>query len=357
LGCFGVKNGELVEIYSDYCFSASLLTIGNTPLSFEEVDDKIYFCNDNINGIIYNGTIKSWGISKTQPILNLSITSGNLLAGKYQVSYTYVNLDGIESGCSESQVIDVPSDSSGILFSLGVAPDSSIQFARIYCSTQNGKVLFYSGICLPSSSYTISSTSSLSNPLRLFNLDKAPLGHITKYHSGRSLIAQDNILWYSEKFQYQHFDLSKSYLEFPTHIKGVMPVESGIWIASDKLYFLSGTEPDQYQRITKDIANMVEGTSTKVNGIYNINPGNPSSYYWLITTNLGVYALMEQGALINQTITNVEFEHASSGNSLFLRANGMNQYLSMIKTDNSPNNSVIGDLVETTIVRNGIIIN
>jgi hypothetical protein len=358
LGCFGVVGGELVEIYSDYSFSTPLFTLNaGTTLSFEEVDNKIYFCNSYYTGIIENGILKTWGITKTQPILNLSITTGNLQAGEYQVSYTFVNNEGIESGCSESQPIILPTDSSGITFTLSSVIDPSIAFARVYCSTQNGRSLFYSGICLSNSSYTISTTSTLSNPLRTFNLDKAPTGQIVKYHNGRLYVAQDNILWYSEKYQYQHFRMDSNYIEFPTRIKEVMPLESGMWIGSDKLYFLDGTEPEKFNRVTKDIAGVVEGTGIKVNGIYSLVPGNPSSYYWLVTTNLGVYSLMEQGSLINQTISNVELESADSGNGLFLRANGMNQYLSMLKPNSTPNNSVIGDLVETTIVRNGIIIN
>jgi hypothetical protein len=357
LGCFAVVDGNLVEVYSDYSFSSSLLTLPiGTPFSFEEVDDKIYFCNNYYTGIISNGQVKSWGITKTQPTLALSTTSGNLDAGDYQVSYTFVNLEGIESGCSESQIITLPTSSSGITFTLNNVIDSSTAYARVYCSTQDGRVLYYSGICLPNSSYTIASASNLSNPLRTFNLDRAPSGQQVRYHNGRLYIAQDNILWYSEKYMYQHFNLSENYIEFPTRIRELMPMESGIWVGSDKLYFLSGTDPKQFTRVTKDVAGVVEGTGTKVPGIYSIQPGTPSNYYWIVTTNLGIYTLMEQGSLINQTLPNVELENSNSGNGLFLRANGINQYLSMLKPNSTPNNQVVGDLVETTIVRNGIII-
>jgi len=53
----------------------------------------------------------------------------------------------------------------------------------------------------------------------------------------------------------------------------------------------------------------------------------------------------------------VELEAADSGAGLFLQTNGMNQYLSILKTNQNPNNSVMGDLIESSIVRNGIIIN
>jgi hypothetical protein len=357
LGCYGVVDGELVQIYSDYSFSSPLLTLpSGSSLSFEEVDDKIYFCNKDYNGIISNGLLKSWGITKTQGTLALSPTTGNLDAGTYQINHTFVNIDGIESGCSEAQVITLPASSSGITITLSNVIDPSIAYARIYCSTQDGRVLYYSGICLPNSSFTVSSASNLSNPLRTFNLDKAPQGQIVRYHNGRLYIASENILWYSEKYQYQHFNLAENYIEFPTRIRELMPLESGIWIGSDKLYFLSGTDPKQFTRITKDVAEVVEGTGTKVPGIYSIQPMMPSEYYWLVTTNLGIYALKEQGALVNQTLPNVELENSNSGNGLLLRTNGMNQYLSMLKPNSTPNNQVVGDLVETTIVRNGIII-
>jgi hypothetical protein len=357
LGCYAVVDGELVQVYSDYSFSSPLLTLpSGSPLSFEEVDDKIYFSTLGYTGIIDNGLLKTWGITKTQGTLGLSITSGNLDAGDYQINHTFVNIDGIESGCSESQIITLSTSSSGITASFANVIDPSIAYARIYCSTQDGRVLYYSGICLPNSSFTISSASNLSNPLRTFNLDKAPSGQIVRYQNGRIYVAQDNILWYSEKYQYQHFNLAENYIEFPTRIKEVMPLESGVWIGSDKLYFLSGTDPKSFTRITKDVAEVVEGTGTKVPGIYSIQPMMNSEYYWLVTTNLGIYALKEQGSLINQTLPNVELENSNSGNGLFLRANGINQYLSMLKSNSTPNNQVVGDLVETTIVRNGIII-
>ena len=354
LGCYGVIDGDLVEIYSDYSLSSPLLVVGSSALSFEEVDNKIYLCNKGYTGILEDGFLKGWGIPKTNPILSLSTTTGNLLSGEYQVSYTVVNSDGIESGCSEAQVVTIPTDHSGITFSIGTI--SNGDYARIYCSTQNGKILFYSGMCLPNSTYTISSVTSLSNPLRTFNLDKAPTGQIVKYYNGRLYVAQDNILWYSEKYQYQHFNLSSNYIEFPTRIKEVMPVESGIWIGSDRLYFLSGSEPDKFDRLIRDSVKVVEGTSTRVNGLHALQPLQPALYYWMVTTNLGIYSLMEQGTSINQSISQVEVEGADSGTSLLLRSNGMTQYLSMLKLNGTPNNSTVGDMVESTIIRNGIII-
>jgi hypothetical protein len=169
-------------------------------------------------------------------------------------------------------------------------------------------------------------------------------------------VASDNILWYSEPLQYQHFNSASNYIEFPDYIKEIMPVEDGMWIGSDKLYFLQGTSPDTFQRDIKDAVQVVEGTATKVSENYVKVDGLPPGYKWIVTTNLGIYVLANSSIAVNLTVENVEIQKADSGTSLFLQSKGINQYLSILKTNENPNNSVVGDLVETTIVRNGIII-
>ena len=357
-GCYAVLEGNLIKINYDYTYSTLLNNVGIDKLSFEEVDNIIYFSSVSYNGIIENGTLKTWGLSKNliKPIL--SVTTGSLLEGIYQVSFTYVRNDGIESGVSESTKITIPIN-SGITLNIPSINDSSILYARIYCSTQNGSTLYYSGTSTIGSNYTINTISNLSNPLRLFNLDAAPTGHIVRYYRGRIYIASDNILWYSEPLQYQHFRLNSNYIEFPTRIKEIMPVEDGIWIGSDRLYFLSGDEPTQFKRIIKDNIKIVEGTATIVSSSYNLegtdqgsNAGSPAEYKWLVTSNIGILSLNNSNQSSNLTVQNVELEQSLLGTSLFLQEAGRNQYLSILKTNNTPNNSVVGDLVETSIVRN-----
>lgn len=354
LGSYMVMDGNLVEVGTDYS-TYIIRAVGSNPISFEEVDDLVYYSSITTNGIIQNGIERSWGIPKNTYQPSLSSTSGNLSSGTYQVSFTYVNKYGIEGGAVNSSYISV-SNSSGISLYIPATSDPDILYARVYCTTPDGTIQYYSGIGTLGSSYTISSISSFSNPLRTQGLDAAPLGHIIKYYRGRLYIASDNILWYSEPFQYQHFNLASNYFEFPERIKEVMPVEDGIWIGSDRLYYLSGDSPDEFKRSTKEYVKVIEGTGTKISGSYIHIDNVPIGYKWLVTTDLGIWILFNQGMLLNLTAQNLSISSADSGTSIFLQANGTNQYLSILKTNENPNNSVMGDLVETTIVRNGIII-
>ena len=351
LGCYAIRNGDLVKVNSDYSHTTLINSISKDKISFEEVDGLIYYSSITHNGIIDNGTIRSWGISKNLLSPTLSSGTGNLIAGIYQVLFTYVNKYGIESGSINSAVITVNNGSSISLY-IPTPLDPDILYARIYCSTPNGTIDYYSGIGNLNSTYTISSVSSFSNPHRTLGLDKAPTGHIVKYYKGRIYIASDNILWYSEPLQYQHFNSASNYIEFPERIREIMPTEDGIWIGSDKLYYLSGENPDALTRVIKEYIKIVEGTSTKVSGSYVHMDGIPPGYKWYVTSDLGVFILASQGIAVNLTSQNTEIERADLGSSLFLQSKGINQYLSILKTNSNPNNSSVGDLVETRIIRN-----
>ena len=355
LGCYGTLNGDLVRIYQDYSTEVLQSNIGDSKVSFEEIDGIIYYCSNTVTGIISNGLQRSWGIERNWNSPNLSLTSGNLPAGLYQLTYTWVYADGRESGCSRASIITTPAN-SGINVEIGESPTDAL-YARVYTSSYNGSQLYYHGIANANSTYLISNVVDAVDPLRFFNIDKAPLGHICKYYRGRIYIASGNILWYSEPFQYEQFRLDSNYFEFPEEIREVMPVEDGIWVGADRLYYLSGEEPEKFKRSTKEHVKIVEGTSTKISGSYIHLDNTPIGYKWLVTSDLGIWVLFNQGLCINLTSENVALDQADSGTSLFLQDGGMNMYMSLLKTNSNPNNSVMGDLVETTIVRNGIIIN
>lgn len=356
LGCYGVRDGSLVRIYNDYTYDVLKSGIDNSLVSFEEVDDVIYLTSNSFNGIISNGLFRSWGIEKNNLSPALTSSAGLLPSGTYQVSYTFVYSDGRESGTKSASIITVL-DNSKITISIPLHSDPNIIYARIYCSTTSGSVLFYSGIGVLGSTYTINSTSNLVSPLRFFNLDKAPLGSIVKYYKGRVYIASGNLLWYSEPFQYEYFKLDSNYIEFPEDIREVMPVEDGIWVGADRLYYLSGDEPSTFKRSIKEPIKVVSGTSILIPGSYTPIDNLSGGYKWMVSSNLGIFMLHSQGIASNLSLPNVELESADSGASVFLQTNGMNQYLSILKTNQNPNNSVMGDLIESSIVRNGIIIN
>lgn len=353
--CYAVLNGDLVKLFPDYSYTLIKVGVGSYKLSFEEVDGVIYFSSVTTNGVLIDDVFYSFGIEKNFLSPTISSTIGSLDAGTYQTNFTWVYSNLRESGCSRASIISV-GNNSGIQVEIPNNSDPNILYARIYCSTQNGNTLYFSGTANKGSNYLVTDTSNLVDPLRFFNIDKAPLGSIVKYYRGRLYIASGNILFYSEPFQYDQFRLDSNYFEFPSEILEVMPVEDGIWIGSDKLYYLSGDNPDSFKRTTKEHIKIVEGTSTKFSGSYLHLDNTPIGYKWFVTSNLGIWVLFNQGLCINLTSENISLDSSDKGTAIFLQEGGRNRYLSILNTNQSANNSVFGDLVETTVIRNGIII-
>lgn len=358
LGCYGIKDGDLVEILNTTTgYSTTVLKagLGRFKYSFEEVDDTIFFNSINYNGIIKNKEVKEWGIAINTQIPTLTETVGSLEEGIYQVSVTYVNSLGIESGTIRAGSITV-SNNSGISVKVNnpIPSNSEIVYARVYCSTQNGNTLYYSGTTTLNSTYIISDTFNLSSPLITFNLDRPPLGSIIKYYKGRIYIASNNVLYFTEPNMYYHINFSSNYIEFPDEIKEIMPVEDGIYIGSDKLYYLSGNSPEDFKNTIKENIKIVKGSAVKFSGSF-LNIDNiPIGYKWLVTSDLGIFVLTNQGLVINTTAKTFSPVRSDYASSIFLQQRGMNNYLSILKDNEKENNSVIGDLVETTIIRNGL---
>lgn len=352
-GCYVVKDGDLLEVRDDYSLSPVREDVGPLPLSFEEVDNIIYYTSPYINGRIVNHEDRVFGLPKPS-IPPITIINGSWDLGVYQYAITYVRADGFESGSIRASNIYIPSDSALRITLPSTLPDDVV-FMRVYCSTTNGMILYQNGIST-GGNYVFSNPQANTNPLRTFNLDKPPLGHIIKYYRGRMFIASENVLWYSEPFDYEHFNLADSFIEFPEKIREVLPVEDGIWIGSDRLYYLSGLSPEEFKRTTKEHVKIVPGTGARVSGSYIHLDNTPIGYKWLVMSDVGIWVLFNQGLCINLTSDNYSFDNADKGNGIFMSDNGVNKYLSILQTNDKPNNSVVGDLVETQIVRNGVIL-
>jgi hypothetical protein len=120
------------------------------------------------------------------------------------------------------------------------------------------------------------------------------------------------------------------------------------------VYYLQGTNPEEFKQISKEIAKVVRGTSTVVSNTFLNIDNTPSGYKWLVSSDIGILALFDQGFFTNLTAANISLETATTGTSTFIQSNGLAQYLSVLKKDENPNNSTMGDMVEATIIRNGV---
>jgi len=351
--CYAVRNHQLVQINPDLSYTVIDSRYFDN-VSFERVDERIYFTSPFYNGVIENGSVRTWGITKPSSP-TLSSTTGSLTAGTYQVVTTFLSSFGIESGAGVASTITV-GDNSGITVSIPTTANPDVPLAKIYVSAANGETLYFKGSGTPGSNYVISSVTDSVSPLRTFNYDAPLLGNIVKYYRSRLYHAVGNVLYYSEKYKYEHFNLGSNFFEFSDDIRMVLPVEDGIWVATDKLYYLSGSDVESFNLNLKENIKVVPGTEVSISGSYLHLENTPVGYKWLVTSDLGVFILFNQGLVINVTSTNIALDESNKGTGVFLQDSGMNQYLTILNKSSDNNNAVVGDLVESTIIRNGVVI-
>lgn len=353
--CYAVKNGDLVNISDGLEISTILAGVGEEKISFDSFEGTVYFSSIRQNGIITGTTVRSWGLMPPSRLPDISFISGSLKRGNYQLTITFVDTDGRESGSPVSQVINIPSDGTGLsVTNIPTSSDPIVEKVRLYMSTNNGSHLYSLGTV--SNGTTATNVTALGGvvPLRSFNVTKAPLGHIVRYAHGRAWVAQDNILWYSEPFSPEWFKLQGNWFQFEERIRAVMPVPGGVWVAAEKLYYLSGKTPESMNMTEKEPIKVVEGTDVKILGAYLFIENTPLGFKWLVTSNRGVFACYNDGVVINLTERNVSYPEADQGAGVFVQTEGVNKYTTVLQKKRDSNNTVVGDMVSCTVIRNGV---
>lgn len=352
--CFAVKGTDLVRIKDDQSVEVLKSNV-TSSLSFAEFEGTPYFTGEGQSGIISGSEVREWGIQPPNPRPTLTATTGGMTGGIYQIVLTYVRDDGTESGAGLATSI-VLGTSSGITVSgIPTSTDSTVDKVNIYVSTPDGEVLYLDrDYPNGTSSITITSVTNGVLPLPSFNMSPPPKGQIVREAHGRAFVAQDNVLWFSEPYSYHWFNFHKNFFVLPSRIVAVMPVEGGIWVAADRLYYLSGKDTDKMRIELKEPVAAVPGTDVRIPGAYIFIENTPIGYKWLLTTDKGVYICFNDGIALNMTEKNHAFPEADSGAAVFVQRDGINRYLTILDQNKESNNTAVGDLTTASIIRNGV---
>jgi hypothetical protein len=251
-----VESGSLWELFEfpvgTYNQRLVRTDVGATHMAYLDLNGRTYYTNGVITGQMEpDGTDIAWGVPRphTQPNLSQG-TSGELFAGSYQVAITYVSDTGEESGTGLAAEIEIAADNSSIILSDFPPSPSVADFIRVYVSNLDGRGLYRINDLHPAATtYEIDKVSN-SAGIRLqtqFGMEPPP-GDILEYHNGRIYIANDNILWFTEPLRYGIVKPMKGFLQFPKRITIVKAVDDGIYICSDRTYWISGVDTPQFHQ-------------------------------------------------------------------------------------------------------------
>lgn len=338
--CLGVGSNVLKQIMPDY--STIVLRSSMTPnraLSYCAISDRVYYTSGIEFGVVQNGANRTWGM--VPPVLGaVTLTGGGLLAGRYQLTLTYVRSDGQESGARLSQVVTVPAG-GGFTAALPVSTDPTVTYKRVYLTARDGQALYeYATVPNADTSISIQLAQPGTIPLETqFLVPPEMLGTISHiaYGNGHMLVAADNRLFVSEPYAPELFDPRKAYA-FPDRVTMIAFLEDGAWLGTDtQIAWLASSDIEKWEFKQRANYGVIPGTA-KVHSAEAIAGGESKLPAVFFAANEGLCAGMANGELLNFTKARFAYPIQPLGAGVVRDYRGGVQWLVSLNGPETPGN-------------------
>jgi len=325
-------------------------------VAYEDIKGDIYFTDGNVTGIYSNDTLLPMGIPV--PALNpvLVSSTGILPAGRYGVIFTSVDSAGLESGATFAEYIDLPEDSAIVVTGIP-ATSADAAYLNVYATRDNGSTFYkHSAANFGDASITIAAQPS-GVICRTQFMDKMPAGHMLAFHQNRLYVAVDNIIYYSEPYNYGITDISKNFIMLPSRVTLMAPEPQGLFVSAkdDKTYYVSGQDPAKFSMVEKADYPANENTQARIDlDMFGEGVGGE---VWVWASKRGICSGIIGGSFRNLTKGKYAIPTGAVGSAIFSQKDGISQYLGIIHSDdNERNNLYTSDIATAEIRRNGVII-
>lgn len=326
--CLGVIDNALVQVFPN--LTTKVLRTGLTPgerLSYETDGLRVFWTNGLENGVVADGANRSWGLEVPAQLSATLAHGGALPPGRYQFAMTFVRSDGQESGAPRAGFLELPTVGGLQFDNLPTCTDPDVVEKVLYVSKPNGEELYDVGY-FPASedSIVFSAPRWPGGPLRTQHLSAPPIGDYVGLFNGHLLVAKGNVLYPSEHYNYELFDLRLGYA-FTSVITMVAPVDDGVFIGlADKVVFLSGSSPDDFVYRVKSNSGAIPGTLVfDTAEVLGSGQGDGKVAIWASTHGLCVGA--SGGAVVNLTEERFSYPVQPQGAGVARRWRGISQYL------------------------------
>ena len=291
-----------------------------------EVNGRLYH-TDGESSLIADRDLSwtQWGIDPPGGGFHASGSNGGSLANTtYAVAVTKVSSDGEESGAPYTASADVPMNGKLQVSGMGGGKKN------VYVSTGGA---YHLEATTSGSSVSISKLEG-GRVLAFEGKSRIPAGTLLAHHNGRIYVADGNILWYSEPYNYGLCDLRFNFFMFSDQLtmlgRGEFP--GGMFVATtERTYWLRGGTPDAMNMLEilrygapRTVPVLVDGSVAGVEGKVEM---------W--QSHKGLCIGGSDGSIINATDKKVAIPKSSGAAVAFRRDRGINQIISTsVKTAN-----------------------
>lgn len=265
-----VDDGALTALRPDESMFALGAYLGNHPVSYALVNDRVYCCN-RTGGRLVDSGLQAWSWAPEQPAGQPTLTAvaGALAPGQYQVAVTFTDALGRESGSTVAAVIDLAA-TGGIQVTDVPAPAQGL--VNLYCSGPNATVLrlYDSAQAWPGGTMIIG--EAVGRPLVTQHLEPMPFGDIVRFGHGRLWVARGHELFWSDPLRYGLFRPSQNRMRFNAPIDLIEPYGdgtggAGVYVAAgNHTYWYGDADPAKWTQAIASHAGAVPGSSAVMPG-------------------------------------------------------------------------------------------
>lgn len=309
------------------------LDVGDLPLSYSLVGDRVLFSNGSTSGMLLlpGRVLHPWAVAVPDlPAIDV-VPGYGLPAGTYQIAFTVVDALGRESGASHTLQLELP-EGSGLLVSPG-APLAPGHRLNAYLSAPNDDVLRFNETLAGGGLIA----SQHEGPMLATQLLTAmPPGQFTCVLNGVHWVADGRTLRWSPPFRYGMTDPGHNLVRFDARIDLLAPVDggkqgAGMFVAAGKrTYWLGGAVAADRTFVDAHSAGAVPGTLMQIKGQL-IGMDDDSEYsVWL--SRRGTYVIgMPGGDIAALKSGEAAIDDADRGASTLVERNGMHQMVTALR--------------------------
>lgn len=279
------SDGQLKALLPGQTAQALGADVGNLPLSYTLINDRVYFSNRVACGLV-DLQMQVWPWAPEQPggqPLLAAVDGLSLYAGQYQVAITFSDALGRESGSTRAAAIQVGAGQGIALTAIPQPADANTLQVNVYLTAPDGKVpRLYARLPVGVTAATISQAAegppldtisqAAGGPLDILMLQAMPPGQLVAGGHGRLWVARGREVLWSPALRYGLWDPVSARMGYQADVDLLAPVGdgtagAGLYVAAHRrVYWHAGAKPEDFTQAIVAHDGVVPGSAIFVPG-------------------------------------------------------------------------------------------
>ena len=305
------------------------------PISYVTVNERTYFSNEDINGIINaDGTYEPWGIIPPKAAPALSGAAGNR---KYQLTCTFVTKTGEESGAPLGNTISCGDTPNISVSNIPQSSDPRVVATRLYVTNIDGTI-FYRAADIPAgiTSTALNGFFASGATLRTQFMVPPPPGQLLEYSNGVIYIASGQTVYHTAPLRYGAYKPDDNFYMYAERVTLVKAVPNGLYVGADLIYFLAGAATGDVTQAQVSLGRAVEGAHCEL----------PNTEDVMFVTDRGFIRGSSGGQVTNLTEKQIALNFYARGALGYSESNGHKTVIGLFG-ESKPNPAIAKDFLNS----------